>query len=98
MRRWPVCASAAGVYHLSQTVRVGGDGGWDYLTVDDTARRVYVSHGIEVDVLDADSYKLAGKIENLQGVHGIALAPDTPGSVSLKRNLPGVFECLSRGT
>jgi YVTN family beta-propeller protein len=69
-------AQAAGVYHLSKTVSVGGTGGWDYLTVDDAARRVYVSHGTEVDVLDADSYKVVGKIENLQGVHGIALAPD----------------------
>ncbi len=72
----PVNAKAAGGYHLSKTITVGGDGGWDYLIVDDAARRVYVSHGTEVDVLDADSYAVTGKIGNLQGVHGIALAPD----------------------
>jgi len=72
----PISASAAGSYHLSKTIPVGGNGGWDYLTVDDAARRVYVSHGTEVDVLDADTGAVAGKIENLQGVHGIALARD----------------------
>lgn len=72
----PICASAAGSYHLSKTIPIGGSGGWDYLTVDDAARRVYVSHGTEVDVLDADTGAITGKIENLQGVHGIAIAQD----------------------
>jgi len=72
----PVSAQAADTYHLSKTVSIGGDGGWDYLSVDGAARRVYVSHGTEVDVLDADSGKIVGKIEHLQGVHGVALAPD----------------------
>jgi DNA-binding beta-propeller fold protein YncE len=63
-------------YHLLKTVPVTGDGGWDYVTVDRAARRVYVSHGTEVVVLDADSYEVKGRITELKGVHGIAVAPD----------------------
>jgi DNA-binding beta-propeller fold protein YncE len=63
-------------YHLLKTIPVPGDGGWDYVTVDAGARRVYVSHGTEVVVLDADSYAIKGTIADLKGVHGIAVAPD----------------------
>ena len=72
----PAGAEAAAGYHLIKNISVPGDGGWDFLTVDDAARRVYVSHGTEVDVLNADSGKIIGKIPDLQGIHGIALAPD----------------------
>src|SRR6266851_8311443 len=63
-------------YKLLKTVAIPSDGGWDYLTVDGAARRVYVSHGTEVVVLDADSYEVKGTIADLEGVHGIAVAPD----------------------
>jgi DNA-binding beta-propeller fold protein YncE len=63
-------------YHVSGELPVGGEGGWDYLTVDADARRVYVSHANKVVVLDADSGKVVGEVGNLSGVHGIALAPD----------------------
>jgi DNA-binding beta-propeller fold protein YncE len=63
-------------YRLLKSIPVPGEGRWDYLTVDGEARRVYVSHGTEVVVLDADSYEVKGKIADLKGVHGIALAPD----------------------
>jgi DNA-binding beta-propeller fold protein YncE len=68
-------ADSAG-YHLDKTFPVPGDGGWDYLTVDAAARRVYVSHATQVDVLDADSGKVTGTISHTPGVHGIALAPE----------------------
>src|SRR6516162_10369784 len=63
-------------YTLLKTVPVPGDGGWDYLIVDEAARRVYISHGNQVEVLDADTYELKGTIADTKGVHGIALAPD----------------------
>jgi DNA-binding beta-propeller fold protein YncE len=63
-------------YHLSKTISVGGDEGWDYVTVDGDARRIYVSHGSRVVVLDTDSGTVSGEIPDAQGVHGIALAPD----------------------
>ena len=59
-----------------QTLRVGGDGGWDYLTVDPAARRLYVTRGTRVMVFDADTLAAVGEIPNTAGVHGVALAPD----------------------
>jgi DNA-binding beta-propeller fold protein YncE len=67
--------AAANSYHLIKTVVVAGAGGWDYLTVDDANRRLYISHETQVDVLDADSGAAVGKISNTLGVHGIAVAP-----------------------
>ena len=63
-------------YKLAKTVGVPGTGGWDYLTVDEVGRRVYISHSTQVDVLDADSFALAGTIPNTPGVHGIAVASE----------------------
>jgi DNA-binding beta-propeller fold protein YncE len=63
-------------YHVVKTIPIGGKGKWDYAIVDSAARRVYVSHGTHVVVLDADSHKVVGDIPNTLGVHGIALAPD----------------------
>ena len=63
-------------YHLVKTIPVGGAGHWDYCVVDSAARRVYVSHGTHVVVLDADSNAVVGDIPDTLGVHGIALAPD----------------------
>jgi YVTN family beta-propeller protein len=63
-------------YHLANQVPLPGAGGWDYLTVDATARRVYISHATQVEVLDADTQKSVGTIPDTLGVHGIALAPD----------------------
>jgi YVTN family beta-propeller protein len=53
---------------------VGGSGGWDYLTLDSTARRLFVSRGTRVDVMDTQSGKIIGTIADTKGVHGIALA------------------------
>ncbi len=68
-------ASGSG-YHVIQTYRIGGDGGWDYLTVDPEARRIYISRSTHVMVVDADSGKSVGDIADTPGVHGIALAPE----------------------
>jgi DNA-binding beta-propeller fold protein YncE len=53
---------------------VPGSGGFDYAMVDSSARRIYLSHGTQVDVLDADSGKVVGTIPDTPGVHGIAIA------------------------
>src|SRR5215467_11138341 len=53
---------------------VPGAGGFDYVTVDSSARRIYLSHGTQVDVVDADSGKLIGTIPDTPGVDGIAIA------------------------
>ena len=71
-------SAAPGVsgYKVIKTVPISGEGGWDYVTVDSDARRVYVSHATQVVVLDADSYEVVGSIPDTQGVHGIAIASD----------------------
>ena len=69
--------AAAPGYHVVTTYKLGGDGGWDYLTVDASARRLYISRGTHVMVVDADTGKSVGDIADTPGVHGIALAPET---------------------
>src|SRR6202166_4513806 len=69
-------AAAGPGYHVVATYKVGGDGGWDYLTTDSDARRLYISRGTHVMVIDADSGKSVGDIADTPGVHGIALAPE----------------------
>ena len=69
-------AAAGPGYHVIQTYKVGGEGWWDYLTADSDARRVFISRGTHVMVLDADSGKTVGDIPDTPGVHGIALAPE----------------------
>jgi len=69
-------AQTAGGYHVVKKIPIPGEGSWDYLTVDESARRLYVSHGTQVEVLDVDSGAIVGKIANTPGVHGIAIAPE----------------------
>lgn len=63
-------------YHVAKKIVLGGEGGWDYLTVDSKARRVYISRGTHVMVVDADTGAVVGDIPNTNGVHGIAIVPD----------------------
>jgi YVTN family beta-propeller protein len=63
-------------YCITKKISIPGQGSWDYLAVDDGARRLYVSHGTQVEVLDVDSGAIVGKIENTPGVHGIAIAAE----------------------
>jgi len=63
-------------YHVVKTIPVPGDDGWDYVAVDPDARRVYISHGTHVVVMNADTYAIEGDISDTPGVHGIAIAPD----------------------
>ncbi len=69
-------ALAQSGYHLLSKIKIGGEGGWDYVTVDSAARRLYVSHSTQVEVLDVDRGAVVGKIPDTKGVHGIALAPE----------------------
>jgi len=71
-----LCGAAEPGYHVIRTYKLGSDGGWDYLTLDSTSRRLYISRATHVIVIDADSGKPVGDIPDTPGVHGIALAPD----------------------
>lgn len=69
-----VC-KADDLYHFITQIPIGGDGGWDYLSIDPDAHRLYVSHATEIVVIDLKSNQIVGEITNTPGVHGIALAP-----------------------
>ncbi len=69
--------SAAGApYEVKQQYFLGGAGGWDYLTLDPAAQRLYISRSDRVLVMNARDGTLVATIPDTQGVHGIALAPD----------------------
>jgi len=67
-------AAAGPGYHVIKTYKVGGEGGWDYLTADPDAHNLYISRGTHVIVLDSETGKSVGDILDTPGVHGIALA------------------------
>lgn len=70
-------AASSGGYSVIKKIPIAGSGSWDYLTVDEGARRLYVSHGTQVEVIDLDSLSLVGNIPKTPGVHGIAVAPES---------------------
>src|SRR5262249_44664238 len=67
---------AVGGYRLVQTIAIARDDGWDHPTVDSAARRLYVTHGTHVVVIDVDSGKLVGKIDDTPGVHFTVIDPE----------------------
>jgi DNA-binding beta-propeller fold protein YncE len=62
-------AHTSGIELLKKTV-IGGEGGWDYVSVSTEDRRIYVSHNSQVEVLNADTHEKIGIIPT-NGVHGI---------------------------
>jgi YVTN family beta-propeller protein len=69
----PSSASAQKPYRIQTRWTIGGEGGWDYLTVDPSAHRLYVTHATRLEVLDTNSGKVVGSITGMKGLHGIAL-------------------------
>lgn len=61
-------------FKVSKTINIAGDGGWDYLTVDDVNQHLFVSHGDVVNVIDLKTDKTIATIADTKGVHGIAIA------------------------
>ena len=68
--------SAGADYKVAKTWKLGGDGGWDYLTADSDGHRLFIARGTRVMVVDTESGKQVGEIPDTAGVHGIALAPE----------------------
>jgi DNA-binding beta-propeller fold protein YncE len=62
-------------YTVLKTAKLGGEGGWDYLSIDPDAARLYVTRGTHVMVLDTNTLTIAGDIGGMKGIHGVALAP-----------------------
>jgi hypothetical protein len=71
-----VLSAADGPYSVVKEITIGGPGGWDYITVDPAAHRIYVSHATKIVVADTNSGAIVGEIADTPGVHGIAVAPD----------------------
>ena len=71
-----ISAASAAEFAITNKISIPGQGSWDYLTVDEAARRLYVSHGTQVEVIDVDSGAIVGSISKTLGVHGIAIAPE----------------------
>ena len=69
-------ARAGGAYQLIGNIPISTEGGWDYLTADPAAHRLYVTHATRVVVIDTAQDKIVGEITNTPGVHGVALAPE----------------------
>ncbi len=68
-------APPAGRHEIAH-YKLGGNGGWDYLTVDAAARRLYIARSNRVMVIDADSGALIGEVPGLEGAHGVVPAPE----------------------
>jgi len=75
-----VLASPPSGYHLFKKIPFGAAPGsieyFDYITFDAATRRVYLSHGTEVKVLDADSGSVVGTVSDLKRCHGIVVLND----------------------
>src|SRR5262252_1476756 len=65
----PVAPTAAHSHHVLRTFDVGGDGGWDYLTMDSDSHRLFVSRSTHVMVIDTETGKVVGDIPDTDGVH-----------------------------
>jgi DNA-binding beta-propeller fold protein YncE len=79
--------STSSGYSIINKIHLPGDGGWDYLSVDEAGARLFVSHGTVVQVVDLKTNKLAGTINETPGVHGIAIAQDlNKAFISVGRN------------
>ncbi len=66
----------SGGYSKVGEIHIGGSGAFDYLTVDSAGKRLYVTHGTEIVVIDTGTNAIVGKIADTPRVHGIALAGD----------------------
>src|SRR5437764_13566972 len=63
-------------YKFFNEIRIGGEGGWDYVTIDPTARRLYLSHATKVVVVDLTKNAVIGEIADTPGAHGFVVVPD----------------------
>src|SRR3954462_14438779 len=93
-------ADCATHYEVKRRYVLGGDGGWDALTYDAAGKRLFISHGTHVIVVDPSNGKQVADIPDTPGVHDIALAPDAgKGFITAgKANKAVVFDLKSLKT
>ncbi|MFI5194872.1 MAG: YncE family protein [Chitinophagales bacterium] len=61
------------IYTFEKSIAVPGDGGYDYLSIDEVNRHLFVSHGTSVNIIDLQTGRVIGSVDNMKGVHGIAI-------------------------
>jgi len=73
-----VCSTAPGneLYHSAGEIPIGGEGGWDILTIDSVANRLYLSHATKVVVVDLNKNAVIGEISDTPGVHAFVAMPE----------------------
>ena len=83
-----------GPYHAGKEIPIGGEGGWDYLTIDAAAHRLYVSHATHAVVIDTQSNAVVGDIPDTPGIHGVAIAADLGRGFTSngRENKAGIFD------
>ena len=81
---------AAGPYKVLKTQTVGGEGSWDYITVDPDNRHIFVSRANRFDVYDVDSLQKVGEIDDTPGCHGVAIDPASGHGFTSNRGGPSV--------
>ena len=74
----PVLISTAGktqsdIYTFEKSIALPGDGGYDYVSIDEVNRHLFVSHGTSVNIIDLKTEQVIGSVDNMKGVHGIAV-------------------------
>ena len=69
-------AHAQKPFRIEQRWTIGGTGGWDYMTVDSEAHRLYIAHQTRVDVVDINTGKVIGAVQGLTRTHGVVISPD----------------------
>jgi len=67
---------AQDAYRFVTEIPIGGEGGWDILTIDSNAQRLYLSHATKVVVVDLQKNVVAGEIADTPGVHGFVAVPE----------------------
>src|SRR5690242_18721747 len=72
----PLLAGAQATYKSAGQIPIGGEGGWDILTIDSAAQRLYLSHATKVVVVDLNENKVAGEIADTPGVHAFLSVPE----------------------
>src|SRR4051812_17658474 len=73
---WLNAAGAQSNYQLATEIRIGGEGGWDILSVDSSAHRLYLSHATKVVVVDLEKNAVVGEIADTPGVHAFFPVPE----------------------
>ena len=93
----PALVRAEGPYKVLDTWKLGGEGGWDYLSIDPVSHKLFVTRGTRVDVVDTATGKITGSVTGLHGVHGVAFDAGNYGYIT-DRGTPSAVVVFDRST